>query len=65
MLTLFFTVRKIMPSSLQPSAPPQEPSLCTEPEETFRPPFGLKLFLGFFVLLGVIILLDTITRFFR
>ena len=34
-------------------------------EEKFHPPLGLKLFLLFFVLLGSIIVFDTVIRLFR
>lgn len=51
----------LTPAGTYDAAPFQE----TESEEVFQPPFGLKLFLGFFVLLGGIIVLDTVSRLFR
>lgn len=56
-----------MPNSHLPPAGMHDAAPCQEMEneEVFKPPFGLKLFLLFFVLLGGIILLDTISTLFR
>jgi hypothetical protein len=55
-----------MPNSFPTHAAlPESKTPEMDNEETFRPPLGLKLFLLFFALLGGIILVDTVTRFFR
>lgn len=51
----------LTPAGLSAAAPFQE----LENEGDFKPPIGLKLFLFFFVLLGGIILLDTVSSLFR
>ncbi|MFO0966620.1 MAG: hypothetical protein U0793_13685 [Gemmataceae bacterium] len=59
-----FLPREPIDESTQSNVP-ETVSVAADQEPTFKAPLGLKLFLVFFILLGAIILADTVTRFFR